>query len=212
MATGIRISDIANAYGFQPRTVLDIGAQIGDFSKECKALWPEISIFMIEATRECEPYLKEVGQPYKIAVLSDVKDKSVEFYKTTSAKTNTGNSLYKENTIHYEGEKLIIENRKTETLDQLFGSDAQFDLIKLDTQGSELDIMRGGLDIVKRSIMIIMEMSHIEYNQGAPTFHEADKFMEEIGFKRGIQIGYSTNDRGEVFQEDFVYVNKKYIK
>ena len=71
---------------------------------------------------------------------------------------------------------------------------------------------RGGLDIVKRSIMVIMEMSHIEYNQGAPSFIEADKFMEEIGFKRGIQIGYSTNNKGEVFQEDFVYINKKYIK
>ena len=41
MATGIRILDISKTYNFQPRTILDIGAQIGDFSRECIELWPE---------------------------------------------------------------------------------------------------------------------------------------------------------------------------
>ena len=212
MATGIRISDISRTYNFQPRTILDVGAQIGDFSRECIELWPDTPIFMIEATKECEPHLKEIGHPYKICVLSDLEGKTVDFYKTTSADTNTGNSLYKENTIHYEGEKLVVEQRRTESLNNLFEAEAQFDLIKLDTQGSELDIMRGGLNIIKRAVMIIMEMSHIEYNQGAPSVSESDEFMDKIGFVRGIQIGQSTNDRGEVFQEDFVYINKKYIK
>ena len=49
---------------------------------------------MIEATQECEPYLKETGGNYFIAVLSDTK-KVVNFYKTKLAETNTGNSMYK---------------------------------------------------------------------------------------------------------------------
>lgn len=210
MATGLNIREIGTRFGLNPRSILDVGAQIGDFSRECNSLWPDAKVIMLEATRECESYLKETGNDYKICVLSEETGKSVDFYKTTSADTNTGNSLYRENTIHYEGDKLVVEKRTTETLSDILG-DAQFDLIKLDTQGSELDIMRGGLDIIKRAVIVIMEMSYIEYNIGAPTFQEADAFMEELGFRKDIAIGASINS-GHVFQEDFVYINKKYIK
>jgi FkbM family methyltransferase len=211
MATGLDLKQIGIRYGIEPRTILDVGAQIGDFSKECIEHWPSVKIIMLEATKECESHLKPIGQPYKICVLGEESGKTVDFYKTKSADTNTGNSIYKENTIHYEGDKLVVEKRELETLTELLGDEAYFDLIKLDTQGSELDIMRGGINIIKRTPIIIIEMSYVEYNIGAPSFQDVNTFMEKMDFRKDIAIGQSVNN-GKVFQEDFVYVNKRYIK
>ena len=107
MATGLNLLKLKHEHGFEPRTILDIGAQVGDFYRECKGIWPDSQIMMIEATKECEPYLKDTGGNYLIAVLSD-KKKTIPFYKTKLAETNTGNSVYKELTAGYSDHNLII--------------------------------------------------------------------------------------------------------
>ena len=55
MATGLNLLKLKHELGFVPRTILDIGAQIGDFYGECKQTWPDSQIMMVEATKECEP-------------------------------------------------------------------------------------------------------------------------------------------------------------
>ena len=59
MATGLDLLKLKNELGFEPRTILDVGAQIGDFYRESKEVWPDSQIMMIEATKECEPHLKK---------------------------------------------------------------------------------------------------------------------------------------------------------
>ena len=54
MATGLNLMKLKHELGFVQRTILDIGAQIGDFYRECKQVWPDSQIMMIEATQECE--------------------------------------------------------------------------------------------------------------------------------------------------------------
>ena len=215
MATGLNLMKLKHELGFKPRTILDIGAQIGDFYKECKQVWPDSQIMMIEATQECEPYLKDTGGNYLIAVLSDTK-KTIPFYKTKLAETNTGNSVYKELTSAYSDENLIVEERTTYTLDELYdGYTATFDLIKLDTQGSEIDIMNGGLHLLKNTTAIIIEVSHVEYNEKAPLVEEVKEYMESIGFIYNMEIGrsYSTDFQTEdgIIQRDFVFVNKEFV-
>ena len=189
-----------------------MGAQIGDFYRESKEVWPDSQIMMIEATQECEPYLKETGGNYLIAVLSDSK-KTIPFYKTKLAETNTGNSVYKELTSAYSDENLIVEERNTYTLDELYdGYTATFDLIKLDTQGSEIDIMNGGSRLIKNTSVIIVEVSHVEYNEKAPLVDEVREYMESVGFIYNMEIGQTySNEFNGLIQRDLVFVNKELI-
>ena len=39
------------------------------------------------------------------------------------------------------------------------------DLVKLDTQGSEIDIMNGGSRMINNTSVVIIEVSHVEYNE-----------------------------------------------
>ena len=212
MATGLNLLKLKHELKFEPRTILDVGAQIGDFYRESKEVWPDSQIMMIEATQECEPYLKETGGNYLIAVLSDSK-KTIPFYKPKLAETNTGNSVYKELTSAYSDENLIVEERNTYTLDELYdGYTATFDLIKLDTQGSEIDIMNGGSRLIKNTSVIIVEVSHVEYNEKAPLVDEVREYMESVGFIYNMEIGQTySNEFNGLIQRDLVFVNKELI-
>ena len=62
-----------------PKSVLDIGANVGEFSHLCKSLWNDIDILMVEGNENCEPDLKLTGYPYTIELLGD-EEKEVDFY------------------------------------------------------------------------------------------------------------------------------------
>ena len=74
-----------------------------------------------------------------------------------------------------------MEKRTTYTLDELYdGYTATFDLVKLDTQGSEIDILNGGSHMIKNTTAIIVEVSHVEYNENAPLVDEVKESIWKV--------------------------------
>ena len=57
------------------------------------------------------------------------------------------------------------------------------DLVKIDVQGCEKDIIKGGIDIIKHAKHLIIELQHVEYNLGAPKCFETIPYIESLGFK-----------------------------
>src|SRR5689334_20193239 len=169
----------------QPNAILDIGANVGNWTKEAQKTWPDAEILMIEGNHECEPYLKETGIDYAICLLSD-DVKRVKFYQRTCGGPSTGDSMYRENTDWYSDENVVVNDKLATTLD-FVARRKQYDLAKIDSQGSELDILRGGENIVKGLKYIIMEIpvdsEHPPYNIGAPSRKEYLDYMDSIGFK-----------------------------
>ena len=99
---------------------------------------------------------------------------------------------------------------KLQTLDGLFEDDSVFDLIKVDTQGSELDILEGGKKLVSKSKAIILEVAYVEYNLGAPTDKETIDYMNGIGFEEKMSIG-EHYDGDDVVQKDLLFLNKELL-
>ena len=56
------------------------------------------------------------------------------------------------------------------------------DLIKLDTQGSELDILRGSLEALKHCALVDVEVEFNAIYEGQPLFCDVDRFMRDNGF------------------------------
>lgn len=184
-------------------SVLDIGAHFGDFTKELKNRMPFADYYMIEGNAECEAFLQELKPtPYKIALLSDT-EKEVVYYKNKTNLTSTGNSYYRENTEHFSDDNILAENTYTQTLDNLF-TDRAFDLIKLDTQGSEIDIMKGGQTLVSKAKYVLLECSVQEYNQGAPLVEAVKEYMAAINFKPLETIG-EHHHNGVLMQQDILF-------
>lgn len=162
-------------------SVLDIGAHFGLFTKEMYNVFPNAEYHMVEANVECENKLKEISfAKYYIELLSD-SEKEITYYMNKDDVTSTGNSYYKEMSHHFSNDNFKTVIRNSKTLDTLFG-DKTFDFIKLDTQGSELDIIRGGKELIKKANTILIECSVIPYNENAPLVDDILTYMREIGF------------------------------
>lgn len=198
-----------SSLNFKPKNILDIGAHTGQFYRWAKSEWPDVPVHMIEAN-DCHKdslnnLITDTSDTCTIAVLGDsIRD--VTFYTRNDKPHTEGASYYKE-IAYWDIPQLVMKIPKTlQTLDTLFSSDRQFDLIKIDTQGSELDILRGGKNLCKKSKYIILEVSLIDLNEEAPTYEEVMTFMKEYGFEEVMSVGEHYN-YDMIVQKDLVFKN-----
>ena len=190
---------------FIPATILDLGANNGQWYSVAKKQWPLSEIFSIEANKDCEPYLSELNSNYKICLLAK-DNKQYDYYKRISQPDQaTGNSIYKELTHFFQEGNYIIESIKGVTLTDLLAN-RTYDLIKLDTQGSELDIISGGIEIIKRAKGVLIEVSLTQYNLNAPLYDEVIQFMNNLNFKL-VEILDESHNHGSN-QQDILFLNK----
>jgi FkbM family methyltransferase len=187
------------------KTFLDIGANIGNFSLSVRNSFPDIEIFMIEANPFCDSALQQSGIPYEIVCLSDT-EKQVKFYFEDNNFRGTGASYYLEKTEHYSRQNFTVMD--TKLLDDVilskFGEYKKFDFIKMDTQGSELDILRGSNKTVEQAKYILIETSIIEYNDKAPLKDEVMSYMSYLGFQ-ATNLVEKHYHKGTLVQEDWIF-------
>lgn len=196
---------------YKPNSILDIGAHHGEFSKFCKSLWKDVDLLMIDGNDECDSILDNLPFDHCIVLLSDT-NKEVTLYLNPNNLDCTGTSYYKERTRHYKNSIEVKKN--TYTLDEVVEDiDKKYDIIKIDTQGSELDIIKGGLKTVQNCSYLIMEVPTLQYNEGSPLFDEIIEYMNNIGFSdyeiieehKWMDKNENTFEYGSTFQVDVVF-------
>jgi len=165
--------------GLKIDTVFDIGAWNGNWSRRTKSeSCPKANFVLFEANPAYKDDLESSGfQSFCGMALSNPGRSFVDFYNGT----NTGDSYYKETTKHYDNQGTI--QLPCMTLDEVVKSSnlpiPQF--IKIDTQGSELDILSGAtfLDQVD---LIYTECPIVCYNKGAPNIQDYLDFFKNRNF------------------------------
>ena len=154
------------ALGFEPKTLLDIGAGHGHFTVISRLVWPSLHITAVEANKECHGFLRDLQNAETHYEVLGMAEHVRPFFMTKDDPVSGGCSYYRERTIWFDDEHVIPQNRQVRTLDTLLPG-RRFDMIKLDTQGSELDIMKGGYGILGAATVVVLEASLFEYNLGA---------------------------------------------
>jgi len=190
--------------GFSPSVILDIGAYEGTWCKFIKEIFPRASILMLEGQNSKSPILEKVSYTYKnisykIALLG-AETKEVEFniYETASS------VLKEENETGAETEK-----RTLVTLDDVLkGSNfMQPDFIKIDTQGYELEILKGGLSCLASAQGVLLEVSMLDIYKDSPLVYDIILFMKNHGFVLYdiCSLMRRPYDKA-LFQSDFLFV------
>ena len=160
--------------------VYDIGAYRGEWSQFYKKTsLKDSNFYLFEANYDNEFFLKQKNFKYFIDLLSD-RRKDINFY---SIKDSTGNSYYKENTDYYENITPII--RKSNTIDLIVKDNnlPKPDLIKLDTQGSEIDIINGSLKSLENCKLIYIECPlTAKFNDNKLNLIDYLKYLENLNF------------------------------
>jgi FkbM family methyltransferase len=196
---------------YEPKSILDIGANVGQFYNKCKSIFTDSYYYLIEGNLKCEEALKQLNVDYSMSLISD-EIKEVDFYTRIHEEKCTGNSIYREKTSFFDDDQILLEKRLTSTLNDLLPNKT-FDLIKIDVQGSELDIINGGIQLIKESKMVILEISLVEYNEGSPTKEKVYEKMFELGFKDVENLGTINHPLTyETIQQDILFINKNNLK
>ena len=183
--------------GFQPSRILDIGAYKGWWTHQTRTSFPTAEFTLVEANDH--PELLGLGRVHK-ALLNSTPG-PVEWYSNGG----TGDSMLQEVTGHFRN--VTPTTREATTLDRLFPSEV-FDFIKIDCQGAELAILKGGSRVVQSCSAILLECPFAcQYNRGCPTFAEYIAYLDEIGFTP-FEITESHCVSNITFQVDVLFVRK----
>ena len=66
------------------------------------------------------------------------------------------------------------------------------DFIKIDIQGAELDVFKGGKRILEKTLMIVTEVEFVEQYIDQPLFGDVSSFLKDRDFMLHKFLGYGT--------------------
>jgi len=165
--------DLLLSLGWSPKTVLDVGGFKGNWTRAYQRVFPMASFTVIEPNPH--PELQNVKARVFYEIVAAQRE-TIPWYSNLS----TGDSIYRETTRHYSG--VAPSYRTTTTLDTLFPTET-FDFVKLDVQGAEVDVLRGGEHLLQGTDVLLIECPFAgRYNEGAPTFATYIETVTALGF------------------------------
>lgn len=191
--------------GFSPRLIVDIGAYRGEWSRDAAAIFPEARLLIVEANPQQESAVAAAARAigpraeYKLQLLGPEPRENVVFYQVTA-----GSSVLEELT---EMPRTTVR-LPMDTLDHLLEPRSWSPplLLKLDVQGFELEVLKGGAHTLAAAEIVVLEASLLEYNRGGPLLHEIVCFMKRAGFV-AYDICGQLRRRSDLvlFQADFIF-------
>ena len=101
---------------------------------------------------------------------------------------------------------------RIERLDQLarslVGPDRRL-MIKVDTQGYELEVLAGASGLLPQTSALQLELSLVPLYEGAPTFVDAIDYMKSRGFELfSIAPGFKDRRTGRLLQMDGIFLRR----
>jgi FkbM family methyltransferase len=153
---------------------VDVGCYKGEWSKRLKKIYPTVNLYLIDASDIYAKELNELGTFISAYVGQNEEERN--FYH--SDQSETGNSLYLENSnIKFNFKKI-----KTKKLIDIIPFQ-NYDYIKMDVQGAELEIIEGSLPLFTKTKWVQLECPVHPNNKGAPNFAQIINYMANSGFE-----------------------------
>ena len=202
--------NIIKQKGYSPDVILDIGAHHGNWTNSMLQIFNQSKYYLFEAIDY--PELNQFKNNDCIKVFNILLNDKIEQVNWYQMK-NTGDSMFKEQTHHFNNCEII----QRETIDlntfllqnNLLQKETNI-LIKIDSQGAEIPILKGSTSILEKTNFIILEIPFFgQYNEGGPNFLEHITFMNTIGF-----VVYDIIDTHYInnfnMQVDILFINKNH--
>lgn len=169
------------AMGVSPRTVVDVGAAHGT-----PALYETFSSarhLLVEPLAEFEARLRAVAAKLSDAVVvmaaAGPSEGSIELNVHPDL---VGSSAFREDEdSDVNGDRREVRQVTVDQVVASTGSSGPY-LLKVDTQGYELDVLRGATAVLADTDAVLLEVSLFRFFDGGPDLAEVVAFMRGIGF------------------------------
>lgn len=166
--------------GFNPGSVVDVGAYEGHWALDFLEVFPSSRILMVEAQRRKEVSLKKISSDfpsvaYAIDLLASTDGEQKYFFEN-----ETSSHILKPSEA--SADTVLL---KTKTLDTLL-KEKQFplpDFLKLDVQGYEREILEGAETSLQHATVCLLELSLLNIGGDTPLLAEMIAYMDRKGFQ-----------------------------
>ena len=195
-------------------TVIDIGANVGEFTFIFHELFPSSQIHAFEPIPECFNKLNnkvsglENVITYKIGLGSQTRVMNLNKSSHDPASSfRVMSEFHKENYPHSAQSEQI--NVKVQRLDDIldFTNAEKNIFIKMDVQGFEDEVIKGGLVTFSKAKVIIVECSYRKLYNKEPMFHGIYELLTSLGFEFMGCLKQSENKKDETYlQGDCIFV------
>lgn len=166
--------------GLQPKTLIDVGVAQGT-----PGLYQELegaALYLVEPVPSCAPTLERLAQRFgakAFNVAAGAEDGTVTL---NLHDTPSGSSIYKQiEGAQLDGREVKVPVRRLDTL--IAGDLARPVMLKVDTQGHEIDVLKGASGLLGQLDVVILECSLHQFRSGAPEIGELVRFMDALGFR-----------------------------
>lgn len=192
--------------GWSPQVCIDVGAYHGEWARMFLDIFPHSRVLMIEAQEGKRTILwRAVAESggrlaLEISLLGAEHGRDVEF-----SEMETGSSVFPE--VSHAPRSVV--GKPLTTLDHLLAKRPEWkspQFIKLDTQGYELEVLKGARRTLSTVDAVLMEVSLVQINSGCPLFAEVVAFMAEAGFQPFDFCSQIRRRDGVLWQTDLLFV------
>ena len=195
-------------FEFYPRTVIDVGVAEGTFP--LYKAFPNAFHLLIEPLQEFEPTLRKILETYKggyIIAAANSQPGCLPFNVHTDHLV--GSSFFNEAMgPDFDGTQRMVNAVRIDDVLRENRIQGPY-LIKVDTQGSELNVLEGALKTLEETELIILEVSMFQFMVGAPQFHDVVIYMKNRGFVAYDIFGGTTRPLDVALgQIDMVFVKE----
>lgn len=195
--------------GYQPKTILDVGAFRGEWTENVKLIYPEASFLLIEAQPERAAGINSLingeSDMYFENSLVGAKDDDEIIFNVLKTGSSVFKQLHKTKT---QGKTVSLHTKTLDTLVKRNNLEGDY-FIKLDVQGYELEVLTGATHVLKQTEIVLMEVSLLNYNEGAPLLNEVIAFMKQTGFLAfDICEFHRKSEDGVLNQVDIIFIKE----
>lgn len=201
----------------QIKTIFDVGANTGQFAHFITRIFPEAKIYSFEPLRECYEELVQSfdGNPnfqgFNLALSDEIGETKIyrNQYSPSSSLLPMG-KLHKD-TFPYTRRE-TVELIKVSRLDSI-ATDLEVNepiLIKIDVQGFENKVISGGINLISRAKLLVVEMSIEPLYDNQPLFNDIYQMLLNLGFWYcGNYDQLHHPDDGRILQVDSIFMKRE---
>jgi FkbM family methyltransferase len=201
---------------YQFKSIIDVGANEGQFSDKIRKLFPNANIFAFEPLDTVYEKLKKnfcndnKFEAFNLG-LGEEQDQ-LEFdeneYSPSSSFLKLSSSLASAFTFAVKTKKVIVN---VDRMDSIFNTrQLEFPLlIKIDVQGFEDKVISGGIKTISTASLIICELSFVELYKGQLLFDDIFEKFKSLGFRYAGSIEQLRSpETNQILQADGIFIKQ----
>ena len=203
--------------------VLDVGASWGGYAKTLRRFGFKNKIISFEPVSDLHSKLLKNSlndvnwQVHKKIIVSNKKVKKLLINVSKDFDNSSLLNLTKLHTENHQNAKYSHkEEIECDTLDNLidyYSIDEKNLMLKIDVQGSEMDVLKSGINNLTKFKLVQIELSLQPLYEGQILYKEIIDFMNDNNFDIwSIYPGYKKKSIGQLYQFDVIFYNQTNYK